>query len=208
MSSPRACALLLAILIAPLNSACAERATLSSPTTRTVHLCGVKFPQTGEIQVKSMPYPETFLTSRVNQERYDACPYEVTIRSHGVPMRLDFSRSTTLADIDSAISSGTELQVGSWYFDGEAWRLDNNVFFPLAVPATMKSIDGGVMITATARRRSIENFNKSSDFCFNLLLVSAGGLVGGMTCAPTEAGLASVQALRLAAFSMDKANSP
>lgn len=208
MYSQRTRALLVLCLSIVLNSACAGHATRRQPTIRPTHLCGIAFPQTGEIHVKATPYTDAFLTSRVNQERYDACPYDVTLSVNGTDMRIDFSRSATLADIESAITSHSEIHFGSWHFDGQTWLLDSSVFFPLDTPAKMKSIEGGVMVTAIATRRLVNNPDAPSDYCFNLLLIGDTGWTDGMTCAPNESGLLSVMKLRDADFRLDQAETP
>lgn len=83
-------------------SACAQQkgGRSADDGARTVEVCGVVFPKSPTIILMVAPLPESFANSRVNQERYDACPYTVVIKLAASSMNLDFSDQVTLRDVE------------------------------------------------------------------------------------------------------------
>lgn len=182
------------------GTVCAHDAKKMSGAQRA-EFCGIVFPEINGLAIDATLLPDSFATSRVNQERYNACPYAISMKLQGVAMNLDFSGNVTLADINNAHVSGT-LHLGPWQYDGNEWKLDPDVFsIPTGLTSVfVRSIDGGVLLSAEASRRSIYNPEKFSDSCFHLALVGATGWAGGMTCSSSSSALAPFRKLVAAPF--------
>lgn len=97
-----------ALLIFIFNFSLAKAAT--SPETKIVlasgqqSICGFKFAPVGNLVVVRRLMRKENLRNRVDNERHDACPYNIELKYKGISVRLDFSRDVTLQrlrDVDN-----------------------------------------------------------------------------------------------------------
>ncbi len=185
------------------SATCAKHDVLASSPPSTKEICGIIFPPMPALKIETAPLrEESFATSRVNVERYDACPYDVKIIFNKAGLRLDFSRNVTLSDINAATNS-RDLYMGSWRYQDGSWKLDGTVFINNGNAVVPRPIEGGLLLTATTLRRALPGAHSLPDTCFNLLLIGRDGWAAGMACDPTPSKLTPLQSLQAAPFILD-----
>ena len=62
-------------------------------------ICGFTFAAVKDLAIVAKPISENSLKNRIDNERFDACPYWVDLTYQGLTMRLDFSRDIALDHI-------------------------------------------------------------------------------------------------------------
>lgn len=182
-----ACLVCLCIILVAL----AVQANPPSPTEQgapAYRICGIVFPQATTLLVTAARLPSSFAKNRVNQERYEACPYRVTIRFNGIAIPVDFSHSTNLEDVLAVEREGGELHFGAWNLESGRWRLNSEVFddSQYVVEPTRRGIKGGLLLYSVAIRRPANQPADLPDYCFHLTWIGRSRWSAGMACNLTQ----------------------
>lgn len=145
---------------------------------RTV--CHVSFANIDGLSILATRVPEARWRSRVNIERYSACPYDVRLNYRGQSLRIDFSTAVTQDSIAS--ESGTDVDAGFFTCDGEKWVSREQVVDSPDNMIRVRSNSRETMVTGTVELLSAPG--QPANFCFSVALIRQQGLVIGTLCAP------------------------
>ena len=148
-------------------------------------VCNVKFEKINGLVIKVKKIQRSTLRSRIDIERYEACPYNVLIKYAGRTISLDFINSVNggRLNIDSVYNYNPLIPVlaGNFIYDGEKWETN---------------MDGGVDPNGT--KINVQHLKKSIDvrgashghdlgtgleyFCYGLSIINRGGIAATAIC--------------------------
>jgi hypothetical protein len=155
-------------------------------------VCHIEFPATQGLSVDAKLAPAQAYHSRVNNERYAACPYDVNIRYGDQVMRLDFGSSFDLESVKRYRHS-FPVDSGFFIYDGQEWS---------GQPSTMQNseneilvTDGGNSVTVTGLLRRNDPNSKVRDYCYAITIVYDSGYATGGVCSTKKEQLKSWQQL-------------
>jgi hypothetical protein len=150
-----------------------------SPVSKPLTVCGFKFAAVNGLAVTATPISKKSLRTRIDNERYDACPYNVEITYGEVRLRLDVSRDVTLERVRD---SDEESSVRTAFFrHGEGgWEaIGDDVSIEKDDMATHES-KHSMSLSGVLRRRSRDA--SKQDFCFSLDVIGEEKYLSGAVC--------------------------
>jgi hypothetical protein len=155
-------------------------------------ICGFAFSAVKDMVVVAKPIPEGSLRTRIDNERYDACPYTVILKYKGVPIPLDFSRDVTLERVRN---SGEEGPARTAYFtyDESGWGAAGDDIDIARADMTTHEKAGSVGVSGILKRK-IQN-SRQEDFCFAVVVIGADKYLAGAVCRPKKSTLEPFAAL-------------
>ncbi len=157
-------------------------------------ICHLEFASVNGLSVDAIPTDIDVYHSRVNNERYAACPYDLKIGYGGLSMRVDFGTSF---DLESVIKYRHSSPVDSGFFiyDGENWRAQADTLS--ASDAELQLVKGNDSQLVSGLLRRVDQKLKAKDYCYAFTLVYDTGYATGGVCAAREEGLRPWRALFL-----------
>lgn len=155
-------------------------------------LCGFTFAAVKNLVIVAKPIAENSLKNRIDNERFDACPYWVDLTYKGLTMRLDFSRDVTFDHIKN-IAENRSVSVALFAYDADGWRAES-ADLEIAKDAIVVQETGAGLAVSGILRRQIKGAN-AHEFCFGLVVIGAENYMIGMTCKPQRNQVASLGAV-------------
>jgi hypothetical protein len=146
-------------------------------------LCDVRFSKVDDLKVIAKLVPESRIRSRVDIERYSACPYDVRILYKGRSLRIDFSRSVTKELVDN-YQLGDDLNTGFFSLDGDEWLINDELIPNPDNKVTVEKTDREILVTGVAH--PMPDKGQPAFVCFSVALIRKQGLVTGGLCSPTR----------------------
>lgn len=156
-----------------------QAATQAHTTTSERTVCDVSFANIAGLSIRATLVPEARWRSRVDIERYSACPYDVLLTYQGQSLRLDFSTAVTLDSI--AADSGMEANTGFFTWDGENWISNDQLKDSPDNMIKVQSNSRERLVTGTVERQGGQG--QQANFCFSVALIRKQGMVTGALCA-------------------------
>lgn len=132
------------------------------------------------------------LRSRVDNERYNACPYRVTLEYQGVNLNIDFSNAFALQDIlnyDGAIGIST----GYFVFNEKGWHAENGGLVNGAEDIVIDERKGGLTIMGSFARRGIKS--TMTEYCVGIAAIGKIGFATTGICSTDKTAVAPLTAL-------------
>lgn len=146
-------------------------------------VCHVEFAATRGLSVDAKLAPAKAYNSRVNNERYAACPYDVVIKYENEVMRLDFGNSFDLESVKKYRHS-FPVDSGFFTYDGQDWD---------GQPGTMQSAENDIRVTDESNTIIVTGLlsrndpnSKVRDYCYAITLVHESGYATGGVCLPNK----------------------
>ena len=124
--------------------------------------------------------------SRVDLERYSACPYDVDIKYGGMTMRLDFGNTITLDKVRN-YDPASPVNTGYFVFDGDAWQGTGDVLADAGTNIVVKATARYEVVSGTVHRQDVNS--KVSDFCIAMAVIEPKGYATGGVCAKRKSDL-------------------
>lgn len=146
-------------------------------------ICHIKFAKVPGLTIVAKRIPESSRVSRVDVERYIACPYNVRLHYRGQSLDIDFSTSVTqnsITNYESGMDTNTgffSLQDGNWVTNGKLVDVPDNRI-------TVKNYKSSTLIMGTVHRVAFQK--RQPDFCFSAALIHRQGMATSFLCAPTR----------------------
>lgn len=156
----------------------------SKATSRTI--CHLTFARIANLVVDARYVHAIKQRSRVNLERYGACPYDVEIKYGGVKMRVDFDASIGLDNVRN-YDPARPVDTGFFIYDGEAWVGGSAVILDADTAIQVQSKEQYEFVVGTVHRQDPNT--KAFDYCLVLALVHADGYAIGGACAKKKSDL-------------------
>lgn len=144
---------------------------------RTV--CQLEFAKIENMVIEAKYVGKEKQRTRVNIERYAACPYDVQIIYAGVKLRLDFGKEISLSNVRN-YDPVSPVNTGYFVFDGDAWQGTSDVVADAETKIQVTSKEQYELVTGIVHRHDPNS--KTSDYCFALALVEAEGYATGGAC--------------------------
>lgn len=151
---------------------------------RTV--CRLKFDKITSLVVDAKRVDAEKQRSRVNIERYTACPYNVAIKYAGLTMRMDFSNEIGLENVRN-YDPATHVNTGYFVYDGESWKGTRNILPDADTRIEVESNEQYELVTGTVHRQGTNS--KIYDYCFAFALVDTEGYATGGVCTRKKSDL-------------------
>lgn len=151
-----------------------------NPTSeRESSVCGFMFAPTKGLKVTVMPISPRALKNRVDNERYEACPYKVTVKYDKVVMQIDFSQEINLESLREADQDGP-VRAGYFQYDKNGWRsADENIKIKKDEISTVET-PGSVTVSGTL---TWENQHAGQrGYCFSVVAISREKYATGAVC--------------------------
>jgi hypothetical protein len=153
-------------------------------TNRTV--CQLAFAKIDNLVIDAKYVGKEKQRTRVNIERYSACPYDVEIKYAGLKMRLDFGTAISLNNVRS-YDPVAPVNTGYFVYDGDAWQGTSDVIPDAETIIQVQSKERYELVTGVVHRQDPNS--KVSDYCFALALVEAKGYATGGVCSRKKSDL-------------------
>jgi hypothetical protein len=162
----------------------------SESTHRTV--CGFKFAPVKHLTVLAGRIPEASLRTRIDNEQYDACPYNVNMKYKGIPIDLEFGRGITLADIKNYDRDST-IRTAYFVFDENGWgAAGDNIDIKKSDIVTQEN-ERSLAVFGIVGHRILNT--KEQDFCFSLVVIGEDKYLTAAVCRPAKDTLGALVAL-------------
>lgn len=155
-------------------------------------LCGFTFSPVKDLVIVAKPISENSLKNRIDNERFDACPYWVDLKYKGLTMRLDFSREVTLDRINN-LAENHSVSLAFFAYDTDGWRAESEDLKIKKDEIIVHEKDTGLAVSGVLKRQPKDA--SAHDFCFGLVVVSADKYLIGMECKPKRNQVESLGAV-------------
>lgn len=181
----------IAIVIANLfviNSALSEVTSISNRKQPSV--CGFSFAAGNELTVTATPISPAALRNRVDNERYDACPYNVFIKINQIAIRLDFGQDINLGRLKSVDEYGPvrtayfRYDENGWEGAGEDIKIEKDEISKFETP-------DGVTVSGILMRENQQA--RKRDYCFSVLVIGKEKYATGGVCRIERAQLEKIR---------------
>lgn len=159
-------------------------------TTRTV--CKLRFEKIPGLVIDARKLPQSFLYSRVNYDRFHACPYQVELRYQGRRMKLDFGNAVTLAQLDPA-ARNRSASVGYFMLTQEGWQVQRHLHAPADERVGVIESAHGYTVYGLVDVR--DDASKQPSYCAALSVIGHQGFAAGGDCDGDRSKLAPWLAL-------------
>jgi hypothetical protein len=155
-------------------------------------ICGFSFNAVKDLVVTAKPISEDSLRTRVDNERYNSCPYNVELTYKHILVRLDFSADVTLERIRNSADDGF-VRTGFFRKNENGWE---------AAGEDIKIEEAGIAVQEEKRslalsaifRRTNQN-TKKQDFCFDVDVIGEKKYLTGAVCRPLKSELELIDQL-------------
>jgi hypothetical protein len=155
-------------------------------------ICGYRFSDVGAVKMKVRRISPDSLRNRIDNERYNACPYKIVVSYLGIPVNLYFGQSVTLDAIERWDEyPGVNTGVFEYSRDGWVAPFDNPTISQSDI--NVKNRRNGVVVSGIFSR--IGSLHIKSDYCFGLSAVNKDGFLTAMECRPTRRELLPINDL-------------
>lgn len=124
--------------------------------------------------------------SRVNIERYSACPYDVAIKYAGLKMRVDFGTAIKLNNIRN-YDPALPVDMGYFVYEGDAWQAGSDVLPDADTKIKVQSNQQYELVTGTVHRKDPNS--KLEHYCFAIAMIETNGYAIGGVCANKKTDL-------------------
>jgi hypothetical protein len=160
--------------------------------TKQRTICGFTFAAMKDMIVVVNPIPKDSLQTRVDNERFDVCPYNVELTYKRISIRLDFSRDVTLDRVRHPDDEGVART--AFFRRGEnGWEAAGDDITIERANIAIHESERSLALSGLFGRR-IQNTQKS-DFCFSLDVIGEDKYLTGAVCRSTKGELESVERL-------------
>ena len=175
------------ILLTPIWTCSAAAEFKIRPTSIYRAVCNIKFDRVDGLVVNVKKIQQSTLKSRINIERYRACPYDVQIEYAGRSLSVDFTNALNgerlTADSVYNYDPATPVYVGSFIYDGEKWKTNMG-----------EGVDAkSTLIKVRRRKKSIDvrgpihghDLGTGLEFfCYGVSIINHGGGATTGICSP------------------------
>ena len=156
----------------------------ANSVNRTV--CRLQFAKFPNLVVDAKQVGAEKQRSRVNMERYSACPYDVAVKYAGLTMRMEFSDEIGMENVRN-YDPAAHVNTGYFVYDGEAWKGASNVLPDAETRIEVLSNERYELVTGTLHRLGTNS--KVYDYCFAMALVDIKGYATGGVCTKKKSDL-------------------
>jgi hypothetical protein len=155
-------------------------------------ICDFSFAAVKDLVVVAKPISVDSLRTRVDNERYNACPYNVELRYKGISMRLDFGTDITLERVRNSAEDGF-VRTAFFLQNENGWGAvgDDTEIEPDGI-AVHENKD--VLALSAVLRRKNKGAEKQ-DFCFSVDVIAEKKYVSGAVCRPEKSELQPIDKL-------------
>jgi hypothetical protein len=157
-----------------------ERVTIDFQSKQRL-ICGFEFAPVKDLVVVAKRILEQSLRTRIDNERYAACPFNVVLTYKGIDVRLDFSRDVTLSRI-RAQGDEDPVQVAFFRHSESGWAAVGSDVDIAGKGILIRESDASLSVSAILRR--VRRDSEKPDFCFNINVIGAQKFLSGATCRP------------------------
>lgn len=155
-------------------------------------ICGFTFASVKGLSVVAKSIPESSLRTRVDNERYDACPYKVQLTYQGLGIPLDFGRDVNLERVRNA-AGGDFVRMAFFRQSENGW---------VAAGEDIEVEQGGIAVhegksslaLSAIFRRKPQTAN-AQDFCFSIDVIGGEKYLSGAVCRPMMSELEALDRL-------------
>jgi hypothetical protein len=175
----------------------AGTSTASSVTNVSVkkefrEICGFRFARIAGMKMITRKISTDSLRNRIDNERFNACPYKVNIHYLGFSFDLGFGGDVTLDLIENR-EGYRRLYAGVFEYGDNGWVAPSDNLTIGKNDITVRSLRNGVVVSGIFSRKN--NPGLSPDYCFGLSAVGKDGFLTAMECRPTKRELQPIDDL-------------
>ena len=170
------------VTVVSLCACAATPETTEAKRAETV-LCNVAFANVKGVEIVATKIPESSLRTRVDNERFAACPYKVELKYKNQSLKVDFGSTFTSEDVRN-YDPAFPINTGYFILDEAGWRGESEV------AATKNAIEvsesNNAYFVSGSYARAIAG-GKTSDHCFSMALITKDGFATTGLCSPSRA---------------------
>lgn len=176
---------MVAIFVVHANCSADEFYTEPVKNKASREICGFKFMRQRDMSVTTKKISSDSLKNRVDNERYNACAYEVKLKIQNFEFDLGFGEDITLDRLKNW-TNYFGLSAGFFRYDKDGWEAsDENVKIEKS-NISVKKLKGGVIVSGVALRI---NQGQESDYCFSFAAISKERYLTSWVCRPRKQDL-------------------
>jgi hypothetical protein len=157
-------------------------------------VCGLSFAKVPGLVINVVKISESALKNRIDNERYNACPYWVTLNYQGLKLKIDFANDYLLNEVRNFEGGNeAELNFGVFKYDKDGWHDRSGVYENVKEPIVVKDSEHSIFVVGNGVRKgaipgSLEN-------CIGVLVVGNDVYAGGGICKTKCSVLAPLQSI-------------
>jgi hypothetical protein len=131
-------------------------------------ICGLTIAKVRGLVLEARAIPPDSAQSRVDNDRFDACPYQVLLHYAGKTMSLDFSREFALGDVRKYDGS-VEIKAGYLSFDDEEWSIASDMLASEDARMLVHDSESSLFVAGSFRRKLL--IEGKTDFCVAIAVI-------------------------------------
>lgn len=146
-------------------------------------LCNIEFAKVEDMEIVAKKIPQSALRSRIDNERFAACPYKVELRYKNQSLKVDFGSTFTSEDVRN-YDPAFPINTGYFIFDESGWRGESEVAAQKNEIA-VSEVNNAYLVSGSYTRAIASG--EKRDYCFSLALITKDGFVTTGLCSPSRA---------------------
>jgi hypothetical protein len=155
-------------------------------------ICGFRFSKIADMKMTTHRISIDSLRNRIDNDRFNACPYKFNIHYLGFSFDPGFGGDVTLDLIENR-EEYRRLYAGVFEYGENGWVAPSDNLIIGKKDITVRSFRNGVVVSGIFSRKN--NPGLSPDYCFGLSAVGKDGFLTAMECRPTKRELQPINDL-------------
>ena len=155
-------------------------------------ICGFRFANIAGMKMTTRPISTDSLRNRIDNERFNACPYKVIVRYMGISFDLDFGSDVTLDSVRKR-EGYRKVNTGVFEYGEDGWVTPSDNRTIRKSDITVRNFRNGVVVSGIFLRKN--NSELTPDYCFGISAIGRSGYLTDLECQPTKQALQPINDL-------------
>jgi len=155
-------------------------------------ICGFRFASIAGMKMVTKRISPDSLHNKIDNERYNACPYKVTVTYLRVSFDLDFGNDVTL-DAIKKWEGYPNVNAGVFEYGDSGWIAPSDNLTIRKSDIAVRNQRNGIVVSGIFSRKLNPEFK--SDFCFGISAIGMDGYLADLECRPTKQALQPINDL-------------
>lgn len=155
-------------------------------------ICDFRFERVGNLVLTSRAMSQELLRSRVENERYNACPFKVNVKYFGISFDIGFGQSVTLDTVEHW-DEQIGVDTGIFQYEQEGWEGVGNGIEIEKSDIFVRNVKAGIVVSGIFRREN--GVGNKLDYCFGVSAIGKDRYLTGLVCRPTRQALKQINDL-------------
>ncbi|CAN7642330.1 hypothetical protein LJR289_004851 [Pseudoduganella sp. LjRoot289] len=155
-------------------------------------VCNIAVAKVEGLSIVAKKIPASSLRTRIDNERYAACPYKVELRYKNTSMAIDFGRAFSYSDVKT-FDPAFPVNTGYFILDESGWHGESADSGNRADAIFVRDSGESSYVSGLYARQDMNT--KKRDYCFAMALIAADGFATSGICSASRAALEPLERL-------------